>query len=87
MEEQTMARAIVRISLEGDSGSSHMSAVRKLLQGGGFRKIGTASYESTAPGEDWQAQLHALRQVLIYLEKAKVQLDHLWIYVDEPNPG
>ena len=80
-----MARAIVRISFDGDYGSPDTTRVRKALEGRGLRKVGTAVYEGLATLDQLTA---ALREVLDVLDDptADARLDHLWVYLDEPDP-
>ncbi len=83
----SVARAIVRFSLDGDYGSRATNKARKVLEDAGFDKIGTASYEVDGPSqEDIIAALDATLQILRSLPGGAT-LDHLWVYLDEPLPA
>lgn len=82
-----MARAIVRLSLDNDYGSANTNLARLILEDAGFEKTGTATYEADAPGTD--DLLIALQKIVAVLQNLSggVSLDHLWIYVDVPQPS
>jgi len=82
-----MARGIVRFSLDNDAAASgqNTTAARKLLESEGFVKIGTSSYESKdMPMND---VLGAIAKLCAQLHRLPhgVTVDHLWVYLDEPE--
>jgi hypothetical protein len=81
-----MARAIVRYSINGESRNTTGNAARSALQEGGFEKIGTGSFE--ADGITMPGAISALADLLTVLldPPGGGTVDHLWVYVDEPEP-
>jgi len=82
-----MARAIIRFSIDGETTNVTGNQIRTLLQDNGFDKIGTASYD--ADGMAAVQIVAVLRELLPILEAPPGggQLDHLWIYLDQPEPN
>jgi hypothetical protein len=78
-----MARAIIRYSLDGDASNQTGNEARSILEGAGFDRIGTASFEGDC---DQAAMLATLEQLIDVLRRAPGggTLDHLWVYVDVP---
>lgn len=79
-----MARAIIRVSLDGDTGSTARNVIVPILEAAGFRRIGTLSYEINGP--DTNRVLRTLNRVINVLANlpGSGTLDHLWIYLDRP---
>lgn len=75
-----MARAIVRYSF-GSGDVPVRNAVRGELEAAGFERIGTGSFEGQGSRGDL---LNALIRALTAAGEAAV-LDHVWIYLDEPD--
>ena len=82
-----MARAIIRFSIDNESSNVTGNQIRDLLQDKGFDKIGTASFDTD--GMDTASIVAVLRELLPILETPPGggRLDHLWIYVDQPEPN
>lgn len=80
-----MARAIVRCSLNNDSGSTARNLIVEKLEESGFRRIGTFAYE--VRGADTAEVLRKLGRVMTLLANppGSGKLDHLWIYLDQPD--
>jgi hypothetical protein len=80
-----MARAIVRYSINGETSNVTGNAARMLLQNQAFDRLGTASFEADGPPQ--HDLLDTLRNLLVILENPPGggSLDHLWIYLDEPD--
>ena len=81
-----MARAIVRFSINGEQSNVTGNQIRTLLENNGFDRVGTASYDADEMGTD--QIVAALGELLQVLENPPGggHLDHLWIYVDTPEP-
>lgn len=82
-----MARAIIRYSFNKETSNTSGKAVEKVLEHAGFGKRGTASWE-LANGQLADIR-NALLKVLDVCENPKEKvgrLDHLWIYIDQPDP-
>jgi hypothetical protein len=77
-----MARAIVRYSF--DDGKDTRQTIRDQLQAAGFEKIGTASFEKKQGSRD--DLVDTLTSVLGCAKGSEGgTLDHLWIYLDDPD--
>lgn len=81
-----MARAIIRYSFDGDHAKNIRAEIRKRLTADGrFRRLGTASWEST-PGTSIYDTVSAIRWALEVVEASPSgNLDHVWIYIDDPS--
>lgn len=82
-----MARSIVRYSIDGEKTNATGNEARKILESAGFEKIGTASFE--ALDVDQAILLAALAQLtnLFANPPGGGRVDHLWVYLDEPEPS
>lgn len=79
-----MARAIVRYSFDGGAKGAR-TKVRNALRSAGFEEVGTASFEvRDAPCADVVEALHEILDI-VKEPPAGVRIDHLWIYLDEPD--
>ncbi len=80
-----MARAIIRWSVNGERSNQTGNEVVGRLQQAGFERVGTASYE--VDGAPMRHLVAALRDALDVLERpiGGGRLDHLWVYVDNPD--
>jgi hypothetical protein len=85
-----MFRALVRFSIDKDDGAL-TTQMRKLLEGAGFFKVGTGSYEhSGISGDDlgrvmrdyWRAIGNPYTAFLKAMIPPSVVIDHVWIHVD-----
>jgi hypothetical protein len=76
-------RAILRFSLDGDTGGPLMALLVPSLVGNGFTKTGTAKYEATAAArEDIYGALDGFWDAIVgYAGPGR--LDHFWLYVDK----
>jgi hypothetical protein len=75
-----MARAIIRYSLQ--SGQIPLrNQLRYDLEGAGFRRIGTATFE--AEDADLPSITAAIADAMSFLGSAR--LDNLWVYIDQPG--
>jgi len=82
-----MARAIIRYSFDGDEGKVIRGEIgKRLLADDRFMRHGTASWEST-PDTLIKDAVNAIRWALEVVEGHADALDHLWIYIDDPQPA
>jgi hypothetical protein len=83
--EVSVARAIVRFSLDGDYGSATTNRVRAELQARGVMNIGTSVYKGFA---ELDTITDAIRAELDVLDQpsGSASLDHLLVYVDRRTP-
>jgi hypothetical protein len=80
-----MARAIIRCSLNDDTGSVVRNVIVEKLEEASFTRIGTFAYE--VRGADTADVLRKLSRVMALLANppGSGRLDHLWIYLDQPD--
>jgi hypothetical protein len=80
-----VARAIVRYSLQNDTGSAIRNTIVPILQQAGFQDIGTGSWE--ASGVPQNQLVDAVRQVLSIIPNppGPGTLDHVWVVLDDPH--
>jgi hypothetical protein len=76
-----VARAIIRYSLDDDYGNANGNQLRMALE--------AARQHSKAPNLPMDEVLTSVADLISRLSELPdaVQLDHLWIYVDEPDPS
>lgn len=81
-QDQRMARAIIRSSINGPSPNNVQSTLRGVAENVGFRKIGTAAYEGNFPTSS--DAMFAVNEVVKFLDSLPpgFDIDHLWVYVD-----
>lgn len=81
-----MARAIVRYSLNSDSGSKYTNRIRGALQRVGFDRHGRTGALETR-GTDLSKVVAAVKDALDVIDDLppNVQLDHVWIYLDSDD--
>lgn len=80
-----MARAIIRVSINGPSPNNQQQQLRTRLERNGFVRIGTGAYEGDFPSK--REALAALRIAYDFLDAMHPDwdIDHLWTYVDEDD--
>lgn len=82
-----MARAIIRLSIQSGDASvrTRNRVANALIRDHGFRSVGTGSYERAGAGTS--ELITALRVLLAKLSRPDAaELDHLWVYIDNPEP-
>ncbi len=75
-------RVIIRFSLDGDDGTD-TTEIRNRLEGLGFSKIGTSSYENQHVSGSVLGQV--MTAIGSIAQPPSAALDHLWVYVDSPE--
>ena len=75
-----MARAIIRYSF-GTPDTDARKAIRDALDDADFERIGTGTFQGEG---ERRALIDALTEALAAADSAET-LDHLWIYLDEPD--
>lgn len=81
-----MARAIVRLSIDGPSPNNQMQTFKKRMAPLFVASDRTGTIESYG---DRKVLLGGLRDMLAYLEDElppEFGVDHIWIYVDKAEP-
>jgi len=79
-----MARSLIRFSVNDEQNNATGLAVRATLEGGGFVRIGTGTFEANGPAP--HALVATLRAALDQLGQPPGGgvLDHFWVYLDNP---
>lgn len=84
-------RAIVRFSLDSDSGSKVRNVIAGHLESDGFERVGTGCWE--AGDIDITTFCSTMRQFwkiasnpqTVPGASARTQVDHVWVYADHPG--
>lgn len=82
-------RAILRFSLDGDTGSAYRNPIAQRLKDLGFDNIGTGSWNCDhLDAADLESFANIVHDIMAVGTKTdgKTQLDHVWSYVDIPKP-
>jgi hypothetical protein len=80
-----MARAIIRLSINGESDNNTNNAVRATLQDEGFIRIGTNSYEISGASFDDIADCVIAAFGILKKMPGGGSVDHVWSYVDRSD--
>jgi hypothetical protein len=84
-----VARAIIRLSMNKDKGEGALRPqVREILREAGFESRGTAVWEASGLPVAPLLQAVARAAEVLQREPSPLRpgtLDHLWIYVDNPD--
>ena len=76
-------RAIVRISLNDDTGSALRNQFAPILEGVGLTRISTATWEGDVDEGDLRRAMSRFWNTLAN-HTGPAHLDHFWMYVDSP---